>query len=191
MTENELFAHLLAVAKSARRPPIEKWNPEYEGEIDIRIATDGGWWHQGRLIKRPSMVKVFASILRCDAGCYYLVTPQDKLRIQVDDVPFLIVDFVCNGAGQDRQILMTTNIGEIYLVSSEYPLYLGNYKGQLLPYLSIRSGLQARLNRSTYYSLIDIALDAQEDTQEDTQEDKNDKEKIGVWSCQKFYALAT
>lgn len=88
----------------AGRPPIEKWQPALSGEIDIQILADGRWVHEGGEIKRHELVKLFASILRCEAdGHYYLVTPVEKWRLQVEDLPLLIVDMEVGESTSDRK----------------------------------------------------------------------------------------
>ena len=88
------------------------WQPEQQGSIDIRIAVDGSWYHEGRAFRRPALVKLFASVLRKEETGYYLVTPVEKLAIQVDDVPFVasLLEQVINNGRQD--LVFTTNLGE-------------------------------------------------------------------------------
>src|SRR3954451_10835748 len=79
------------LAAGRKLPPVEKWNPAHCGEIDIRIARDGTWFHQRMPVARRELVRLFSTILRKEADAYYLVTPAEKMRIQVEDVPFLAV----------------------------------------------------------------------------------------------------
>src|SRR3954468_2592533 len=87
------------LAAGRKLPPVEKWNPAHCGTIDIRIARDGTWFHQGAPIRRPELVRLFSTILRKEADAYYLVTPAEKMRIQVDDAPFLAVLLDVQGSG--------------------------------------------------------------------------------------------
>lgn len=89
----------LEAAAQGRKPPVDQWNPSYRGQIDMRIARDGRWFHEGGEIKRQALVALFASILRRDEDAHWLVTPAEMLRITVDDTPFLAVDIEVAGAG--------------------------------------------------------------------------------------------
>ena len=75
-------------------PPVHLWNPPYCGEMDMRIARDGTWFHEGTPIGRAPMVRLFASILKLEDGRYYLVTPVEKVGIRVADVPFIAVEAI-------------------------------------------------------------------------------------------------
>jgi len=109
-TVTDLFDTLLQLAADKRRPPVGSWHPARTGRIDIRIAADGSWYHEGAPIRRPGLVKLFASILRRDPDGYCLVTPAEKLLIQVDDAPFVAVDMEVKGAGQAQSLLFVTNV---------------------------------------------------------------------------------
>ena len=104
-----------AVTQAAKKgpPPVHLWNPPYCGEIDMRIAADGRWYHDGSLINRPRMVQLFSSILRRDDdGCFYLVTPVERVRIRVDDCPFVAQLLDVEGEGSSQQLRFTLNTGE-------------------------------------------------------------------------------
>jgi hypothetical protein len=141
------------------------WNPRHCGEIDIRIAADGGWYHEGRRFQRDSLVKLFAGVLRREAEEYYLVTPAEKLRIEVEDAPFVagLVERVTDG---DRQaIVFTTNIGERIVVGSEHsiPIDVDPASGEPRPYVQMHDGLEALISRGAFFDLIDLAEERQRD----------------------------
>lgn len=141
-------------------PPVEHWNPPLSGAIDIRIARNGTWYHEGQPIQRDRLVQLFASILRCDEdGQYYLVTPVEKWRIRVDDAPFLAVRLDATGTGQDRSLTFTTNIGDIVTADAAHPLTV-EYRtpdGEPAPYVHIRGRLRALLSRAVFVELAELA----------------------------------
>src|ERR1700761_9769563 len=93
-------------------PPVEKWNPAHCGDIDIRIARDGTWFHEGTPVGRRELVRLFSTILRKDGDDYVLVTPAEKMRIVVEDAPFLAVLLKVEGEGRDKRLIFTTNVGD-------------------------------------------------------------------------------
>jgi len=127
------------------------------------------------------MVRLFASVMRREPDGHYLVTPQEKLQIDVEDTPLLIVELVSVGKGRERNMLMTSNTGETFMVSAAYPLLMHPVRDSVLPCLRVRDGLVAKLNRSVYYELMNLALDAGE---------RHDG-TLGVWSAGEFFPLDT
>ncbi|MDP2608752.1 MULTISPECIES: DUF1285 domain-containing protein [unclassified Oceanobacter] len=144
---------LAGMVSSDRRPPVELWHPAHCGEIDIRIDPQGDWYHEGGLIKRPELVRLFASILRKDGDDYVLVTPAEKMTIQVDDLPFQVI-LLEREAGVINAV---TNVGDTLVLGLEHPVQLSERDGQRLPCVEVRSGLMARFCRNTYYQLVDWA----------------------------------
>lgn len=148
---NELYIRLQAELAQQKHPPVGLWQPERSGEIDIRIDRDGIWSHEGRRINRAGLVRVFASILRKDAEGYFLVTPAERLRIAVADVPFVVVDVDAQGTGEAQSLLLTTNVGDLVELDAAHELQMR--EGQ--PYVRVRDDLFARVNRATYYRLVE------------------------------------
>ena len=151
------FEALLAAARDQRPPPVERWNPPHCGSIDIRIDADGNWHHEGAPIRRPELVRLFAGILRRDEGAYYLVTPVEKLRIRVDDAPFIAVDMESSGTGAQRRILLRTNVGDAVAADAEHPIVVRQTDAGPRPYATVRRGLTARIARSVFYRLAELA----------------------------------
>lgn len=138
-------------------PPLEQWHPDLSGDIDIAIRADGAWYHEGELIPRDSIVRLFASILRReDDGEFYLVTPGEKWRIQVELHPLIVTDInrVETTAGELLQA--TLNTGKIVDIGEAHPLFLetrmGNVAAVQLPY-----GLSALFSRNAWYRLVAMA----------------------------------
>lgn len=134
------------------------WSPSHCGDIDIRIARDGIWYHEGRPFLRDSLVKLFASVLRReDDGEYYLLTPAEKMRIQVDDAPFVAVQLEQVTKPQPS-LLFTTNLGDRIVADSAHPIRVefDPTSGEPRPYIHFRDNLDALINRSVYMSLVEL-----------------------------------
>jgi len=139
-----------------KRPPVEQWHPPCSGDMALRIARDGRWYHEGRPIERPALVKLFASILRRDEdGCYYLVTPAERWRIQVDDAPFIVVEMQARGTGQEQCLYFRSNVDDWVCLGPDHPVRVDAESA--MPYVRIRGRLDALLSRSVYYELATYA----------------------------------
>ena len=158
MTELDRILAEIANGESAQAARRE-WNPRQRGEIDIRIAADGSWFHQGRRFQRESLVRLFAGVLRREADNYYLVTPTEKLRIEVEDAPFVatMVERIDDG-GRDA-IVFTTSLGERIVVDREHPLRIETdpASGTPRPYVRVRDGIDALIGRGAFYDLVNLA----------------------------------
>lgn len=141
--------------------PVHLWDPPFCGDIDMRIASDGTWYYQDSPIGRPAMVRLFSSILRLDDdNCYYLVTPVEKVRIQVDDCPFVAVLVDSKGSGSDTELTFTLNTGEQVVADSDHRLSFGESdQGEPHPVLHVRNGLHALISHNVFYQLVDLATD--------------------------------
>ena len=140
-------------------PPVEKWNPPFCGEIDMHILRNGKWTYMGSEIKRPAMIKLFSNIVRLDEdGHYYLVTPVEKVRIKVDDVPFVAVSMKKIKEEGVNCLSFTTNVQDEVTLSKENPIEIViNDNDEPSPYITIRKNLKALISRSVYYDLINMA----------------------------------
>lgn len=137
-------------------PPVDRWNPERRGEMDLTIAADGRWIHEGTAIARPRLVRLLSTILRREPdGDYWLVTPAEMQRIRVEDRPFLIVDAEPDASGD---WWLTTNVGDRVRLDEACRLTLsGTPAGETVPEVPVRFGLAARLGRNVYYRLVEQA----------------------------------
>ena len=153
-----LFDTLAAIQADKRLPPVGQWHPEHEGRIDIRIAANGEWYHDGDLIRRAGMVKIFSSVLRKDPDGYCLVTPAEKLLIEVEDAPFLAVDFEVKGSGESTDLIFVTNVEDYVVADGDHALRVAEVDGQPRPYVHVRDGLEALINRAAFYRLVDLAI---------------------------------
>ncbi|MDK9698391.1 MAG: DUF1285 domain-containing protein [Siculibacillus sp.] len=151
-----LMAKLGGVSEGRGPAPVERWDPPFCGDIDMRIASDGTWYYAGTPIGREAMVRLFASVLRRDEdGKTHLVTPVEKCGITVDDVAFIAVEMRVEGEGRDRVIGLRTNVGDRLVVDADHPLRfeIDPANGGLKPYVRVRGRLEARLARPVLYEL--------------------------------------
>jgi hypothetical protein len=168
------IARLLA---EKRLPPVELWNPDHCGDSEMRIARDGTWYHQGSPIGREAMVRLFSTILRRENdGGYVLVTPVEKLSIEVEDAPFVAVELKSEGEGRDRVLTFRLNSADLVSADPQHPITIRETSDGPHPYLHVRGKLEALVNRSVYYELMNLALDEGNDP-------------IGLWSNGVFFAL--
>ena len=158
-----------------KRPPIDI------GDLDMRIARDGTWFYCGSPIARPALVKLFASVLRREPdGRYWLVTPAERGRIEIEDVPFLAVALVVQGEGPEQQLIFRTNLDDIVTAGPNNPLRVETAtSGEPAPYILVRDDLEARLTRPVFYDLVDLGK---------VELIENDSQ-FGVWSDGRFFRL--
>jgi hypothetical protein len=164
-------------------PPVERWNPAHCGDIDIRIAKDGTWFHQGAPFTRRELVRLFSTILRKDADGFHLVTPAEKMRIRVDDAPFTAVLLRSEGEGRAQRLIFTTNVGDETIAGKENPIRVETHatSGEPAPYVHVRRGLEARISRNVFYQLADMAIAG----------DGDYAGELGVWSGGEFFPLGS
>jgi len=147
-----------AIARAKGPPPVERWNPDYCGEIDMRIAADGTWFYGGTPIGRPALVRLFSTILRRDPERFVLVTPVERVGIVVEDAPFLAVQMVVEGEGEARALAFRTNVDDVVSVGPDHPLRFerDDHDG-VKPYVRVRGELWARVTRALAYDLVELA----------------------------------
>lgn len=153
------LAEIVELAQARKLPPVERWNPTHCGESAMRIARDGTWYHEGSPIGRHAMVRLFSTILRREAdGSFVLVTPVEKLSIEVEDAPFVAVELKCEGEGEARSLAFRLNTGEMVVAGADRPIRLKAGEDGPHPYVEVRAGLEALVARPVYYELAEIAL---------------------------------
>lgn len=159
-----LFADLLASQdkSSASLPPVHLWKPQLSGDMDMVIDREGRWIHEGGEIKRPAMVKLFASILVFEEGDYFLVTPVEKWRIQVDVAPLFVVAAERETRADYQAITLTTVTGDVVIVDRQHPLTMQAFSGaeEPLPLVLVRRNLQALLSRYVFYEIVEWAAES-------------------------------
>lgn len=140
-------------------PPLERWNPPDCGDIDLGIDREGVWHYAGTPIRRPALVKLFASVMRREGERYVLVTPAEKVGIKVEDAPFLAVDMAVEPAGENEILVFRTNLDDLVRCDGEHPLRFDAAEDAdtVRPYIYVRRGLWARLTRSVFLELAERA----------------------------------
>lgn len=183
---NSLEDTLIAILPDGKAdgvlPPVDAWNPQDCGDIDMEIRADGSWWHEGGRINRERLVKVFSRILRKDEdGKTYLVTPHEKVIVHVEDAPFIAVRVDRAGApGPDQTLAFLTNLGDVTLAGPDAPIRVATDPdtGEPAPYVLVRGRLEAKLARPVFYELVDMAVEAPDGSG-----------MLGVWSQGAFFPI--
>ena len=160
------------------RPPINLWYPEKVSNLDISISADGYWSYHGSVIARHRLARLFSTLLRLeDDGEYYLITPEEKYRINVADAPFVAISMQEAGNGRLQKLSFTTNMGDIITLDYQHPLRIETdlRSGEPSPYIMVRDNLEAKLSRNVYYQLMELL-------------EKKDNH-LGIWSENNFFEL--
>ncbi|MGL4543347.1 MAG: DUF1285 domain-containing protein [Polymorphobacter sp.] len=173
------LAEVARLLAARQLPPVELWNPPHCGASDMRISRDGTWYHGGTPIGRPARVKLFSTILRREAdGSFVLVTPVEKLDIDVEDAPFVAVEMTSDGAGATRRFGFRLNTDEFVIAGPDHPVRVETAAdGTPRPYVRVRAGLDALINRPVFYEMVGLALD-------------EGTSPPGLWSAGCFFAFA-
>ena len=180
------LADIARAVAERRLPPVDSWNPTHCGDSDMCIRADGTWYHGGTPIGRPALVRLFSTILRReDDGSFVLVTPLEKLSIEVEDAPFLAVEVKSEGEGKQRSLAFRLLTDDIILAGADNPLRLDTAAdGTPRPYLRVRGtsgrALDALITRAVFYELAELAFDEQEQADG----------PLGLWSGGAFFAFA-
>lgn len=156
---DDLAKSVTTAAKTGKKgpPPVHLWNPPFCGDLDIRIARNGQWFYLGSPIGREPLVRLFASVLKKEGDRHFLVTPVEKIGIVVDDAPFVAVDFSVAGAGAGQTLTFVTNVGDETVAGPENPIRVQRdpATGEPSPYVHVRRGLEALIDRKSYYRLVE------------------------------------
>jgi hypothetical protein len=172
---DSLFARLTA-AGDTTLPPVSRWHSGRVGSSGMRIGRDGRWYYMSSEIKRPEMVRLFSTILRRDEDGTYLVTPAEKLAIEVEDAPFIAVDMEARGTGDDQVLIFLTNVDDLVVADAAHPIRLRGKEPDARPYVLVRAALDALISRPVYYRLAEIAV-------------PGPAGRAGVWSGGAFFLL--
>ena len=171
------LSELQTLIDERRLPPVDRWDPPHCGHSGMRIARDGTWYHQGAPIDRPAMVRLFSTILRREPdGSHVLVTPVEKLGIDVDSTAFRAVEMQIEASGRTRRIALGLDSGDALILGRDHPLTIVEDDHGPSPRVEVRHGLEAELSRPVYYELAEIAIAEGEDPP-------------GVWSDGCFFPL--
>jgi len=175
--EGLTIAELQRLADERRLPPVEKWNPDRCGHSGMRIARDGTWYHEGAPINRPAMVRLFSTVLRREPdGRHVLVTPVEKLDIEVESTAFRAVEMQVEGEDEAQTIALRLDSGDVVIAGPNHPLMIVDTAHGPSPRIAVRHGLEAELARSLYYELAELAL-------------ARGTDPPGIWSGGAFFPL--
>ena len=172
----------LARATAKGPPPVERWNPPFCGDLDMRIAADGTWFYLKTPIGRPALVKLFASVLKREGDSYFLVTPVEKCGISVDDAPFLAVELKIEDAAEGRVLHFRTNVDDWVACGPDHVLRFEPEAGTggLKPYLHVRRDLWAKVTRALFFDLVELG----------EERDVDSEMMFGVSSMGMFFPMA-
>jgi len=171
------LVELQTLIDERRLPPVEQWDPQACGHSGMRIARDGTWYHDGVAIRRPAMVRLFSTVLRREPdGRHVLVTPVEKLDIEVESTAFRAVEMSSEGEGRMQRIAFRLDSGDAIILGPKHPLKTVETGHGLSPRILVRHGLEAELTRPVYYELAELAL-------------ADGAEAAGVWSDGAFFSL--
>lgn len=162
------FLSFAGKLKDKKLPPVESWNPACCGDIAIRIARNGSWYHEGRIFQRDALVKLLSSILRKEGNEYFLVSPVEKMRIQVEDVPFLAVEMQREHLpDQTPTLLFRTLTDDVVRLDAEHPLRVQTdfVTDEPRPYIHVRQGMEARIHRPVFYEMVELGREVLRDGQ--------------------------
>jgi hypothetical protein len=175
--QGQAIAELQRMLDERRLPPVDKWNPQRCGHSGMRIARDGTWYHDGAPIRRPEMVRLFSTVLRREPdGRHVLVTPAEKLDIEVESTAFRAIEMRSEGEGRVRQLAFKLDSGDAVILGPNHPLKVVMTERGPSPRILVRHELEAELTRPVYYELADFALAEATDPP-------------GVWSGGAFFPL--
>ncbi|CAD5109019.1 DUF1285 domain-containing protein [Zestomonas carbonaria] len=174
---------LAQIPKSEKKglPPVHLWNPDFCGDIDMRIARDGTWYYMGTPIGRKPMVRLFSTIIRRDGDDYFLVTPVEKVGITVDDAPFVAVSLQVEGEGEGQVLRFVTNVEDEVVADAGHPLRVevDAESGEPSPYVLVRGNLEALIHRNVFYQLVELAVEREIEGEP----------WLGVWSAGTFFPI--
>lgn len=181
---NPATDQLLKAAQDAQKqgklPPVHLWNPDFCGDLDMEIKRDGTWFYEGTPIGRKPLVRLFSTILKLENGKYFLVTPVEKVGIRVEDAPFVAVDIEAAGSGAEQFISFATNVGDTVIAGQDHAIRVErDEKGEPSPYVHIRAGLEALIDRKSFYRLVDMGEAHEVDG----------IKMFGVWSDGTFFPI--
>lgn len=163
-------------------PPVDSWNPPLSGDMDIVVERNGDWVHEGARIKREPLVRLFATILKREGNEYFLVTPVEKWRVQVRDVPFAVIAVAAQQRSGEQVLVFTTRTGDEIIAGPNNPIrvVINQATGEPSPYVLVRKNLEGLIQRNVYYELVEMA---------ETRE-INRQKIYGVTSLGQFFNLA-
>ncbi|KAB0627717.1 DUF1285 domain-containing protein [Acinetobacter gandensis] len=137
-------------------PPLDQWHPKHCGAMDLKVLANGEWWHDGQLIKRQALIDLFSTVLWKEDSKFYLKTPVEQIEIQVEDEPLFVNQVDMLELENKRYIQFTTTTQDVVVVDDEHPIFMREYQGELRPYVHVRFGINALIQRAAFFHLVEM-----------------------------------
>ncbi len=137
-------------------PPLDQWHPKHCGAMDLKVLANGEWWHDGQLIKRQALIDLFSTVLWKEEGKFYLKTPVEQIEIQVEDEPLFVNQVDTLELENKSYIQFTTTTQDVIVVDDEHPIFMREYQGELRPYVHVRFGINALIQRAAFFHLVEM-----------------------------------
>ena len=137
-------------------PPLDQWHPKHCGAMDLKVKANGEWWHEGQLIKRQSMIDLFSTVLWKEDGKFYLKTPVEQIEIEVEDEPLFVNSVEQIQLEGLHYIQLSTTTQDVVIVDQEHPIFMREFDGELRPYVHVRFGINALIQRASFFHLIEM-----------------------------------
>lgn len=137
-------------------PPLDQWHPKHCGAMDLKVLANGEWWHDGQLIKRQALIDLFSTVLWKEDGKFYLKTPVEQIEIQVEDEPLFVNQVDQVEIDAKHYIQFTTTTQDLIIVDQEHPIFMREYQGELRPYVHVRFGINALIQRAAFFHLVEM-----------------------------------
>lgn len=137
-------------------PPLDQWHPKHCGAMDLKVLANGEWWHEGQLIKRPAMIELFATVLWKEDGKFYLKTPVEQIEIEVEDEPLFVNQVDQVEISGKIYLQLTTTTQDVVIVDAEHPIFMRAFQGELRPYVHVRFGINALIQRAAFFHLVEM-----------------------------------
>ena len=151
---------LARAAADEKLPPVDAWQPAVQKDMGLRISRDGAWHYLGSPIARPSLVRLLSRVMKREGEDFFLVSPVEKLRIEVEDAPFLAVELEFAGESQSQRLVFRTNVDDVVIAGKAHPIWVNEdpLSGEPAPYIEVQDGLWALINRAVYYELAERVM---------------------------------
>ncbi len=137
-------------------PPLDQWHPKHCGAMDLKVLANGEWWHDGQLIKRQALIDLFSTVLWKEDSKFYLKTPVEQIEIQVEDEPLFVNQVDMLELENKSYIQFTTTTQDVIVVDDEHPIFMREYQGELRPYVHVRFGINALIQRAAFFHLVEM-----------------------------------
>ncbi len=137
-------------------PPLEQWHPKHCGKMDLTVKTNGEWWHEGQLVKRQSLIELFSTVLWKEGHTFYLKTPVEQIEIEVEDEPLFVNQVDQVDIEGKTYLQLTTTTQDLVIVDEQHPIFMREYEGELRPYVHVRFGLNALIQRAAFFHLVEL-----------------------------------